>query len=247
MTRSVLLVRHGQASFGKSDYDQLSDLGHTQSRLLGQFMGTREWRPDRIVTGSLRRHRQTAAEICVAAGWATPSDTDPVWNELDHVEIINTFRPAYKNMLVLKADMVRTFRPRAAFEDMFTAAIERWAGGEHDDEYTETFTDFDNRVRAAFQGLLAGDAERTLVISSVGVISWIAARLLVGEPWDRGVRDAERETANDAALENVWRMASLTGHNTGVTRLQLDKENPPQLVSYNETAHLPEARLVTGR
>ena len=29
------LVRHAQASFGSDNYDQLSDLGHRQSRLLG--------------------------------------------------------------------------------------------------------------------------------------------------------------------------------------------------------------------
>src|SRR5579875_2148411 len=107
MPRSILLVRHGQASFGKSDYDQLSDVGRTQARLLGQFLATRDVKPDRIVSGSLHRQRQTAAGMCVAAGWLTPTDVDDAWNELDHVEIINTFKPAYKNMLVLKADMVR--------------------------------------------------------------------------------------------------------------------------------------------
>jgi broad specificity phosphatase PhoE len=31
----VLLIRHGQASFGADDYDVLSDLGWTQGRALG--------------------------------------------------------------------------------------------------------------------------------------------------------------------------------------------------------------------
>ena len=30
--RLLYLVRHGQASFGKRDYDALSELGHEQSR-----------------------------------------------------------------------------------------------------------------------------------------------------------------------------------------------------------------------
>ncbi|RNI19900.1 histidine phosphatase family protein [Flexivirga caeni] len=247
MPRSVLLVRHGQASFGKSDYDQLSDLGRTQARLLGQFLSTREVTPDRIVSGSLHRQRQTAAAMCVAAGWLAPTDVDAAWNELDHVQIINTFKPAYKNMLVLKADMVRTLRPRAAFEDMFTQAIARWAGGEHDEDYTETFAAFDARVRAAMTALLEHDAECTLVVSSVGLISWIVARILVREPWDRDVRDPDRPDTNDLAIENIWRATSMAGYNTGLTRLQLDKDGLPQLLTYNEIGHLPEAKLVTGR
>lgn len=33
----LLLVRHGQASFGADDYDQLSDLGKRQSIRLGEY------------------------------------------------------------------------------------------------------------------------------------------------------------------------------------------------------------------
>ena len=33
----LTLVRHGQASFGAANYDQLSDLGMQQSRWLGEY------------------------------------------------------------------------------------------------------------------------------------------------------------------------------------------------------------------
>ena len=33
---SIYLVRHGQASFGKKDYDNLSEIGKKQSFLLGK-------------------------------------------------------------------------------------------------------------------------------------------------------------------------------------------------------------------
>jgi len=33
----LYLIRHGQASFGAEDYDQLSSLGKTQCELLGAF------------------------------------------------------------------------------------------------------------------------------------------------------------------------------------------------------------------
>ena len=34
---TLYLVRHGQASFGADDYDQLSELGHKQSVRLGEY------------------------------------------------------------------------------------------------------------------------------------------------------------------------------------------------------------------
>ena len=35
---TIYLVRHGQASFGSDDYDQLSPLGEEQSWHLGQWL-----------------------------------------------------------------------------------------------------------------------------------------------------------------------------------------------------------------
>ncbi len=37
----LLLVRHGQASWGADDYDVLSETGWEQARLLGQALGAR--------------------------------------------------------------------------------------------------------------------------------------------------------------------------------------------------------------
>ena len=51
----LLLVRHGQASFGAADYDRLSALGERQSRLVGEALAARGVRPDLVVRGSLRR------------------------------------------------------------------------------------------------------------------------------------------------------------------------------------------------
>ena len=56
----VLLVRHGQASFGTDDYDVLSETGWEQARLLGAWLAGRGVTPDVVVRGGMRRHRETA-------------------------------------------------------------------------------------------------------------------------------------------------------------------------------------------
>lgn len=224
----MLLVRHGQASFGKSDYDRLSEDGHRQARLLGEDLARRGWRPERIIGGNLRRQQETIAEIAVGAGWDLEPEVDPAWNELDHEAVISAFKPAYRSMLLLKADMVRTLRPRAAFEEMFEAAIMRWASGEHDVDYPESFAAFRQRVDGALDRALDQAPSQQLVVSSIGCISRVAARLV------------------DGGSIQTWKQFSFSGANTGVSRIVLDRRGP-QLLSFNEISHLDGSGLLSQR
>ena len=55
----LYLVRHGQASLGADDYDQLSPLGARQAQRLGEHWRAQGLRFDAVFTGTLKRHRQT--------------------------------------------------------------------------------------------------------------------------------------------------------------------------------------------
>jgi broad specificity phosphatase PhoE len=55
----LFLVRHGQASFDRDDYDQLSPQGVEQARLLGIHWTELNLIFDHIYVGPRRRHRQT--------------------------------------------------------------------------------------------------------------------------------------------------------------------------------------------
>ena len=52
---AIVLVRHGQASFGADDYDRLSALGTEQARLLGQWWARLGAAPGTVMRGSLRQ------------------------------------------------------------------------------------------------------------------------------------------------------------------------------------------------
>ncbi|MDZ4123020.1 MAG: phosphoglycerate mutase family protein, partial [Hydrogenophaga sp.] len=49
---TLYLVRHGQASFGADDYDQLSEMGQRQSRRLGEYWAERGVGFDAVITGT---------------------------------------------------------------------------------------------------------------------------------------------------------------------------------------------------
>ena len=77
----IVVVRHGQASFGADDYDVLSEAGEEQARVVGRTLATLE--PDLVVHGSLVRQRRTAELAAGAAGWGAPLREDARWNELE--------------------------------------------------------------------------------------------------------------------------------------------------------------------
>ena len=64
----IYLIRHGQASFGTDNYDQLSAVGREQSAILGSYFAALGEPIDRIYTGTLARQRVTAQLIADALG-----------------------------------------------------------------------------------------------------------------------------------------------------------------------------------
>ena len=55
----IRFIRHAQASFGKANYDQLSEFGFEQSKELGKYLVKEKQHFDRIYVGPLRRQRET--------------------------------------------------------------------------------------------------------------------------------------------------------------------------------------------
>ena len=72
----ILLVRHGQASFGTDDYDRLSELGTRQSASLGSAWEAGGAVFTDAIAGGMLRHAQTAIAAIDASGLGE-EDADP--------------------------------------------------------------------------------------------------------------------------------------------------------------------------
>jgi broad specificity phosphatase PhoE len=172
---SLLLVRHGQASFGAADYDNLSERGQLQSRRLGEWLVRGGHRFEAVVVGGMRRHRQTAegvAEAFAALGQPLPEPVaDDGFAEFDHEAVFGAYLARDPEHPIVVAS--RSGHPRDV-APMLQAALLAWA---HDElpNLPESWAAFGQRVQAASERLeaLAGDRE-ALVISSGGVISRLA-------------------------------------------------------------------------
>lgn len=90
---TLYLVRHGQASFGADDYDQLSDLGRRQSVRLGEYFAERGIRFDAFIAGTLRRHKQTLEGILEGMNHRGEHLAWEGLNEYDSEAVIATVHP----------------------------------------------------------------------------------------------------------------------------------------------------------
>lgn len=232
----LLLVRHGQASFGRQDYDALSDLGHEQARILGRALAARGVLPDVIVRGDMRRHRETAEGIL--AGLAAEGhgsgpiavDVDGGWDEFDFQHVMERHRAPDGSAVTLPAHDAGTpgAEARARFQAIFEEATARWIGGTADEDYHESFPAFDARVDAAARSAAQRPERTVLVVTSGGPIGLVASRLLTG----------------DASL---WPALNRVAVNTAMTKV-LRGRTSLTLSTYNEHGHLEHDRaLVTYR
>ena len=211
----ILLVRHGQASFGAADYDNLSPTGHEQSRVLGAALTARGITADVVVAGEMKRHAQTAAAVLDGSGWSADMAVDACWNEFDHVQVL----AVHDQPTTIEGET-----EKVAFQRWFEEATLHWTSGEHDASYDESFTAFASRVDASL-ARLADELPRkstAVVLTSGGPIAWAAASLLADD---------------NRARTDLWLRLNPVSINTGVSTVVCGASGTT-LVTFNAHDHL---------
>ena len=228
--RSVLLIRHGQASFRSADYDRLSDIGEEQSRRLGAWLTASGAVPDLVATGPRARHLRTAELCLAAAGLERPLLQLEGLDELDHQELLARLRPELDGPEAMHQALKQMPDPHRAFQELFAAAVARWTDGDHDSDYTCSWPRFRAQVLETIQILSAHSATTTWAFTSGGPIA-VLTNAVVGAP-----------VAQTFKLS--WPLV-----NTSMTRLRLGKSGA-SLTTYNAWPHLErreDHHLVTLR
>ncbi|WP_374593206.1 histidine phosphatase family protein [Aquabacterium sp.] len=230
---TIYLVRHGQASFGAANYDQLSPLGERQGALLGRWWRQTGVAAPSVVVGAMQRHLQTARACLAELGQTALADealVDPGFNEYDHEAILRIYRPdlgdhaSVRRYLIGQAE--QGIDPKHAFQRVFMQAVNRWTSGQHDADYAESWVGFQQRCSAAVRRAAALTQERghdsVAVFTSGGPIMAITQDVM-------GVPD-------ERAFDLAWSL-----HNAGVTRLKA-RPSGLRLGGFNDVAHLDITR-----
>lgn len=169
----IILARHAQASFGSADYDRLSELGHRQSRWLGEYLAGRGIRPHSVHAGTLARQRDTARLVLETMGMADmPVQTHAGLNEYHAEPLVRAHMGVEDYAALQRADYRKYWQS-------FREAMVAWSEDRLSD-VPETWGQFGSRMREALDQAAAGTSrdDVVLVFSSGGAICRAVAELL---------------------------------------------------------------------
>jgi broad specificity phosphatase PhoE len=173
---TLYLVRHGQASFGAADYDQLSELGRRQSVRLGEYFAERDIRFDALIAGTLRRHKQTLEGILEGMRHAGEHLAWDGLNEYDSEAVIASIHPD-KLEKPTSPEMYRHhFR-------LLRDGLARWMAGETRPRGMPDYRQFVAGVAGALDHVRANHyGRKVLIVSSGGPISTAVGHVLGTSP-----------------------------------------------------------------
>lgn len=186
MMGRLLLIRHAQASFFSDNYDQLSEKGFLQARLLGEHLAGERRIFDKVYAGPLRRQFQTlhtVREVYQEAGLPFPQ-TELILTELSEHSgstVMRTLMPQFKTV----DPIFQAFDPEVErapenqikhFLKAFHHFLRIWAkddlGFSHPPEI-ENWQEFRARVDRGMRKMMAENqtGKNIIAFSSAGAVS----------------------------------------------------------------------------
>ena len=215
---NLYLVRHGQASFGAVDYDNLSSLGVQQSVRLGEYFAQKGIQFDAVLTGSLRRHAQTWAGIAKGAAHEHDPLVWPGLNEYDSEAVIQAIHP----QPLQKPDTPEVYRHHFR---LLRDGLRQWMNGVVSPKGMPTYTEFVHGVSSALDHVRQNCSGNVLMVSSGGPISTAVGHLLGTTP----------ETTIELNLRT---------RNSSVTEFDFNPKRHA-LVTYNTLPHLDDPQYAS--
>lgn len=172
----LILVRHGQASFGADNYDQLSPLGEAQGAALGRYWAEQGARFAAVYVGPMQRHRQTLTAVHTHHPLPTPICLP----ELAEHQAMEAFQHTLPQ-LARRPDELGEMAERLGGEGgngrlrlkAFVQFCHLWAQGELDSGPFEPWATFRQRVAHGIDTMLAqaGNQQQIIAFTSGGVIA----------------------------------------------------------------------------
>jgi broad specificity phosphatase PhoE len=172
---TVYLVRHGQASFGAADYDQLSELGSRQCHALGQYLAQRGLQFEAVLRGSLRRHTQSLSAVTEGYGQLPAALEWPGLNEYDSEALIRAVHPGP----LAKPDSPEVYR---AHFRLLRQALAAWMDGSTAPLGMPAYADWVAGITAALDHVRTRHSGNVLVLSSGGPIATAVGHVLGTQP-----------------------------------------------------------------
>ncbi len=211
---TLYLVRHGQASFGTENYDQLSALGHQQSVRLGQYFRQKGLTFEAVLSGTMQRQKQTYAGISEGGAFEMAALAWPGLNEYDSEAVIATVHPHQLEKPTTPELYRHHFR-------LLRDGLTQWMNGVVSPNGMPSYQEFKAGVVSALDHVRKNCEGDVLLISSGGPISTAVGHILGTTP--------------EATIELNMRI-----RNSAITEFAFNPKRH-SLVTYNTLPHLDHA------
>ena len=167
----LYLVRHGQASLGADDYDQLSALGARQAQRLGEHWKGQDLKFDAVITGTLKRHIQTLEGIQQGLGTACKATLWPGLNEYDSEAVIRCMHAGPLSKPTSPEGYREHFR-------LLRQGLKAWMTGQAQPLGMPPHAEFLGGITHALDHIRAQHDGNVLLVSSGGPISMAVGHVL---------------------------------------------------------------------
>lgn len=246
----IYLIRHGQASFGAENYDQLSELGQRQAKVIGDYFASQGAIIADVVHGDMSRQQQTAKILAKQAGYTDELVCLPDANEFDSENLIKHYLPILAaqssrlNEIIKSGD--RWWKKPDDFESFFCALVALWQADSNCP--FESWNTFQARCMQCLNDVAALQKQAcdsgiknehqkkkgvTILATSGGLISVIMQSILNFD--NRSFMDMNLTTNNASISEIIWNGTEKT-----------EKQNPirkrNRLLSFNNITPLVLAK-----
>ena len=220
----LYFIRHGQASMGAKNYDELSELGMTQASLLGEYFKANEIRFDQIICGTQVRHKQSAQHFL--SGYHTKDSNLPFTYMKEFNEY--NFEAIIKAYLKCHPEEKQDSYSNKALIQLLKKSLTSWSQDQlsHDllshgkfNELDETWAQLQQRISKGLLKLQSDFSQSdTLIFTSGGPIAQIVSQVL--------------DIPANKSIE-----LNLTIQNTAITQCVCNQDSI-RLDSFNSIPHL---------
>lgn len=178
---NLLIIRHGQASFGADNYDQLSTLGQHQADLTGEFLSQSGVQLSAAFSGDLSRQRETGERILAQLDDAPSLVIDPRFNEVQTDEQVAVMTPLLceqdPRFAALMADMNKDSK---SFQKIIETVFNYWVSPNCQVAGIQSWRAYSEGVVSAFESVRASaeSGSTSAIFTSGGTIATLVGHVL---------------------------------------------------------------------
>ncbi|EED30976.1 phosphoglycerate mutase [gamma proteobacterium NOR5-3] len=178
---SIYLIRHGQASFGAENYDELSPLGRLQATLTGEYLARTGVVFDAAYCGTLERQKDTGALALAAQTESVPLIEDARLDEVRNDEHLEYLLPkVLETRPDIKAVVDQGLDSSKRFQKVIEAVFNYWVSPECDEPAIQSWAEYSQGVHNVLADIIKnqGGGKTIGVFTSGGTIAALTAAVL---------------------------------------------------------------------